>query len=378
MRSGKLVWKNLLRHKGRTLLSIGGVASAMALLILVESLGMGLNQVMSSTESARTLIVYRKNRYCPQTSFLPEWYGPEIESVEGVESVLPIKVFLNNCRASLDLVTFQGSPVETMLSTRQIEIIDGSVAEYRKAGDAALVGADFAARKGLSVGDKFKFGDIDVRVSGIFESREASEESLILTHLEFLQRASQVSRLGTVTQYEVKVTDASLAREVSQAIDARFASAEEPTDTRARVAFLETATRDLGEILRYGRLLGLACVVVVLALVSNTVFMSTQERVREFGVFRTFGYREIHVAWLVVAEALILSVLGALIGVGGALAVLEWTHLSIGSEGVTVTFATSPGLIARGFGIALGAGAIAGLLPALRSARAPIVASLRA
>ena len=83
-------------------------------------------------------------------------------------------------------------------------------------------------------------------------------------------------------------------------------------------------------------------------------------------------------AWLVVAEALILSVLGALIGVGGALAVLEWTHLSIGSEGVTVTFATSPGLIARGFGIALGAGAIAGLLPALRSARAPIVASLRA
>ena len=378
MRSGKLVWKNLLRHKGRTLLSIGGVASAMALLVLVESLGMGLNQVMSSTESARTLIVYRKNRYCPQTSFLPEWYGPEIESVEGVESVLPIKVFLNNCRASLDLVTFQGSPVETMLSTRQIEIIDGSVAEYRNAGDAALVGADFAARKGLSVGDKFKFGDIDVRVSGIFESREASEESLILTHLEFLQRASQVSRLGTVTQYEVKVTDASLAREVSQAIDARFASAEEPTDTRARVAFLETATRDLGEILRYGRLLGLACVVVVLALVSNTVFMSTQERVREFGVFRTFGYREIHVAWLVVAEALILSVLGALIGVGGALAVLEWTHLSIGSEGVTVTFATSPGLIARGFGIALGAGAIAGLLPALRSARAPIVASLRA
>lgn len=378
MRSGKLVWKNLLRHKGRTLLSIGGVASAMALLVLVESLGMGLNQVMSSTESARTLIVYRKNRYCPQTSFLPEWYGPEIESVEGVESVLPIKVFLNNCRASLDLVTFQGSPVETMLSTRQIEIIDGSVAEYRKAGDAALVGADFAARKGLSVGDKFKFGDIDVRVSGIFESREASEESLILTHLEFLQRASQVSRLGTVTQYEVKVTDASLAREVSQAIDARFASAEEPTDTRARVAFLETATRDLGEILRYGRLLGLACVVVVLALVSNTVFMSTQERVREFGVFRTFGYREIHVAWLVVAEALILSVLGALIGVGGALAVLEWTHLSIGSEGVTVTFATSPGLIARGFGIALGAGAIAGLLPAVRSARAPIVASLRA
>ena len=71
----------------RTLLTVGGVACAMLMLLLVESLGAGLDRALSGSDTSRTLIVYRKNRYCPQTSFLPEWYGPRIEQLDGVESV---------------------------------------------------------------------------------------------------------------------------------------------------------------------------------------------------------------------------------------------------------------------------------------------------
>ena len=377
MKLGRLVHKNLRRHPGRTLLSLGGIASALALLVLVDSLSLGLERVLSGTDAARSLVVYRKNRYCPQTSFLPEWYGKEIEGLAGVESVLPVKVYLNNCRASLDLVTFQGSPVERMLATRSIRVVDGDLEAFKSQGDAALVGVDFAARKGLRPGDKFRFGGIDVHVSGIFESDEASAEGAILTHLEFLQRAGSVDRLGTVTQFEVRVADAGRAREVARDIDRRFATAEEPTDTRAKVAFLESATRDLREVLRFGRWLGLACVLVVLALVANTVFMSAQEREREFAVLRTFGFGEAHVAGLVVGEAALLALLGSALGVGGAWVVLRTTHLAIGSEGVSVALASDPTLIARGVAVALLVGAVAGLVPALISARAPIVRSLR-
>jgi putative ABC transport system permease protein len=377
MKLTKLIWRNLFRRPGRTFLSVCGIACAMTLLMLVESLSMGMSEALSGDESARTLIVYRKNRYCPQTSFLPEWYTTRIEDVPGVESVLPVKVYLSNCRASLDLVAFQGTPVDTLLKARAIQLTDGNMEQFRTEHDAALVGSDFASRKGLSVGDAFRFGDIDVKVRGIFESEAAIEEGLILTHLEFLQRAGPVNRLGTVTQFEVKVTDASKAREISREIDSLFATAEEPTDTRAQVAFLERATRDLREILGIGRLLGFACVIVVLALVANTVFMSVQERVREFGVFRTLGFREEHLGWVVLAESLALSLLGGLVGLGVSLAILNGMHLSIGTEGVPVNFATSPVLFARGLGIALVTGALAGLAPAIRSARAPIVASLR-
>ncbi|WP_419190280.1 ABC transporter permease [Saltatorellus ferox] len=369
---------NLKRRKGRTALTILGVACALALLVLVESLGTGMAEAMDSTDAARTLVVFRKNRYCPQTSFLPESYTRHIEGVEGVDTVLPVKVYLNNCRASLDLVTFQGAPVEEMLAQRSIEVIDGDAAAFEAQKDAALVGQQFAARKGVRVGQRFRFGDIDVSVVGIFRSDESTQESLILTHLEYLQRAGPISRLGTVTQFEVLTSEGAEPGRVASEIDEIFATAEEPTDTRPRVAYLESATRDLREILRFGRYLALACVVVVLSLVANTVLMSVQERVREMGVLRAIGFREVHVGALVMGEALALAFFGALIGVGSAVALLHTTKLTIGSEGVSIGFVVTPSLVLLGFGVALGAGAIAGLLPAVRSARAGIVDSLGA
>lgn len=372
----RLVLKNLTRRKGRTLLSVGGVASALLLLVLVESLSMGLDRALSGSDASRTLVVYRKNRYCPQTSILPEVYGPRIEDLDGVESVLPVQVFLNNCRASIDLVTFQGAPAEQLLESRHITIVEGSRERFLNEDDAALVGIDFARRKGLRVGQRFPFGGIDVKVVGIFTSTEKPEESLVLTHLDFLRYSMPMRRDGSVTQYEVKIADADRAREIAARIDALFATAEEPTDTRPQVAFLERATKDLATILRFGRWLGIACVVVVLSLVANTIFMSVQERVREFGVFRTLGFGELQIAGMVVVEAVVLALLGALVGVGLAYALLLSTHLSIGSEGVSVTFATTPALAMRGFGVALAVGLIAGLVPAVRSARQPIVRSL--
>jgi putative ABC transport system permease protein len=377
MKLSKLVAKNLKRRPMRTALTVAGVACAMLLLVLVNSLSAGLDRAMSGSEAARTLIVYRQNRYCPQTSFLPEWYGPRIERISGVETVLPVKVYLNNCRASLDIVAFNGVPVEKLEGARRLDVIDGDYGRFLAERDAALVGRSFAQRKRLEVGDKFRFGGIDVKVAGIFGSREPVEEGTILTHLEFLQRSVAVDKLGTVTQFEVKIADASRAKEIAGQIDEMFATAPEPTDTRARILFLERATRDLREILRFARLLGIACVVVVLALVGNTVMMSVQERVREFGVFRTLGFHGRHVAMLVVGEALALALAGGALGLGLAMAVVRATSLTIGSEGVPVSFVTDPGLMLEGVAIAVVTGLAAGLVPAVRSSRSEIVESLR-
>lgn len=377
MKLARLIAKNLKRRPMRTLLTLLGVASAMLLFVLVESLSAGLDRAMGGTEAARTLVVYRQNRYCPQTSFLPESYVERIRKIPGVVSALPVKVFLSNCRASLDLVTFQGAPAEELLRARPVQVLEGDAARFVRDADAALVGRAFAARKGLRVGDSFRFGNITVKVAGIFSSAEPVEEDVVMTHLEFLQRAGPVNRLGTVTQFEVKIDDAARAKEIAAAIDDQFRTAQEPTDTRAKLAFLESATRDLREILGFARWLGIGCVAVVLALVANTVLMSSQERVREFGVFRTLGFREQHIAFLVLGEALILALGGSALGLGAAQLIVETSHVSIGSEGVSVGFRIVPALALRVALVAGAAGALAGLYPALRSASRPVVAALR-
>lgn len=377
MRFAMLTARNLRRRPLRTLLTLLGVASAMLLFVLVESLSAGLDAALSGSEAARTLIVYRQNRYCPQTSFLPERYQRLIADVPGVESVLPVKVFLSNCRASLDIVVFQGAPVAELLRARDLEIVAGDTARFERERDGALVGREFAARRGLEPGDRFRFGGIDVNVAGVFRSSEPVEEGVVLTHLEFLQRAGPIDKLGTVTQFEVKIDAAERAQAIAREIDERLRTAEEPTDTRPVLAFLETATRDLREILRFGRWLALACVAVVLALVANTVIMSVQERVKEFGVFRTLGYRSGRIVALVLCEASLIGAAGAVLGLGAAFAIIRSAHLSIGSEGVPVAFLLSAAVVAKGALAALGAALLAALLPAWQAGRREIVAALR-
>ena len=325
MRLLRFALRNLLRRPGRTALTVFGIGSAILLFVLVESLALGLETALTSGESARTLVVYRKNRFCPQTSILPESYAGRIEDVDGVESVLPVKVYLNNCRASLDLITFQGAPVDTMLEQRGIDLVAGDLGAFRSEADAALVGRAFATRKGLDVGDRFRFGDVDVKVTGIFAADARVDESLILTHLEFLQRAGPVNRLGTVTQLEVRITDGGRAEEVSREIDEIFAHAEEPTDTRLRAV----------------------------------------------------GVREEHVGAMVLLESIALAGIGALLGLGLAFAWLTLAPVAIGTEGVTITIDAPPALLLRGASVGLVTGLLAGIVPAVTSARRAIVPSLR-
>ncbi|MEQ8765958.1 MAG: ABC transporter permease [Planctomycetota bacterium] len=369
----RLVRRHLARRWGRTLLTIIGVAATMFLIASVESLSRGLERAITGGEAARTLIVYRQNRYCPQTSHLPERYVPRIEEIAGVESVLPIQVTLSNCRTSLDVVAFQGSPVERLLRIRDLEMVDGDLARFRRESGSALVGRAFAARRGLKPGDRFEFADIAVDVAGIFASEDPARENVILCHLESLQRSGPVNRLGTVTQIEVKVRDASEAPRIAEEIDRLFTAAEEPTDTRPKVAFLADATRDLREILRYGRLLGAVCAAVILVLVGNTLSMAVQERHGEYGVFLTLGFRAPHLVALVVLEALVLTGVGAGLGILTAFGVIELGHLSIGVEGVIVGFSVDPVVVAVALGVAAGAGLLAAVIPALHASRkAPV------
>jgi len=372
-----LTRRNLLRRPGRSALTVLGIAFGTLLLVLVEGLSAGLERALSGSEAARTLIVYRQNRYCPQTSFLPERYTREIEGVDGVTSVLPLKVFLSNCRASLDIVAFQGAQVERLLAARDIEVTAGDVEAFRRERDAALVGREFAARRGLDVGDSFQLGAIGIKVAGIFRSGEPVEEGVVLTHLEFLQRAGPVDRLGTVTQYEVKIAEPSRAEAIAREIDGLFATAEEPTDTRAQVAFLETATRDLREILGFARILAFGCIAVVLTLVGNTVLMAVIERTREMGVLRTIGFHGRHLAQAVLLEGVVYALAGYALGLAAAFGLIAATHLSIGAEGVSVSFAVTAAVVLRALALSLGAALVAALFPALRAGRVPVVAALR-
>jgi putative ABC transport system permease protein len=374
------VWKQVVRARLRSALTVLGVATAMFLFVSIEALQSGVDHATVARADDATLVVYRENRFCPFTSRLPEYYEARLRKIPGVVDTMPVRVVVSNCRASLDVVTFRGVRADDFAQdeARRFTLTGGSIADWLHRSDAVLVGADLAARRGLSVGQRFSSAGVTASVAGIFTSDDPQDRNVAYSHLEFLQRAPGVQQVGVVTQFDVRVDDPARLEDVAAAIDREFKNDEEPTQTRSTHAFVAQAAGDVMELVGFTRWVAFACVAAVIALVANTIVLSVQERVRLYAVLQTLGYTGTRIGGLIMAEGLVVSTLGAVLGTGAALGFVAFGRLSISNEGLSIAFEAGPRVWAAAALVTVAVGVLAGLVPAWRASRLPIASTFRA
>lgn len=371
------VLKTLWRHRSRTLLTVSGSAVALFVFCVVGSVQEGMDDLQRRQAAKGSLIAFQANKFCPATSHLPQDYDQQIAGIAGVKEAIPVQVFTNNCRASLDVVVFYGVPPDQLRAARDFELAGGDWSNFEEHQDSAIVGQAVASRRGIRVGDKFSIGELSVDVAGIFTSSDPAEENYIYSHLEFLQRGKGMNLVGTVTQIEVLLEEGQDQAAICEAIDEMFRGGPVETDTRPKGVFQAKSLGDLTQLIGMAHYLGYACVGLVLALVATTTVMSVQDRIKEHAVLQTIGFSGPRVFRLVMIESVVLSFAGGVCGVGAAIVVLKLTSLSVGAEAVTIAFTPSIGLACTGLLVALGAGLLAGIAPAIHAARTEIVPALR-
>lgn len=373
------VIKTLWRHRSRTLLTVTGSAIALFVFCFVGSVQEGMYDLQRRQSAKRTLIAFQANKFCPATSHLPQDYDQQILKIDGVREVVPIQVFTNNCRASLDVVVFYGIPPTKLRVARpDFRLIEGNWKSFESNQDSAVMGRAVANRRKVKLGDKFSIGDLSVVVAGIFVSDDPAEENYIYSHLDFLQRTKGTNLVGTVTQHEVLLTESADAERICDKIDERYKGGPVETDTRPKGVFQAKSLGDLTQLIAMSRYLGLACVALVVALVATTTFMSVQDRMQEHAILQTIGYTRSSVFFMVVLESVILAVLGGLSGVTAAFLFLNWSSLSVGAEAVTIAFTPSSRLVIEGVLVAILTGLVAGFFPAIKASKMEIVLGLRA
>lgn len=374
------VLRQVLRHRTRTLLTAAGVAIAMFLFVTVQSLQQGVRAATEVTAADTTLIVYRENRFCPATSRLPEHYAERIARLPGVASVTPMKVVVNNCRASLDVVTFRGVPAEDVAPmAAKWRIVAGSLEEWHRRSDSALIGERMAERRRLRPGMSFDASGVTVSIAGIIASTEPQDQNVAYVHLPFLQQAAATGPgLGVVTQFNVRVDDPARLRETAAQIDELFRHDQDPTTTRPEKAFVAQVGADVVEIVGFARYLGWGCLAAVLALVANAIVLGVQDRVKEHAVLQTLGFRGGLIARMIIAEGLVLGVLGGAGGTAMAAAFLAWGKFSLSTEGLSIHVSPDVRTSMVGLAIATGVGVAAGLVPAVQAGRREIAQSFRA
>ncbi len=372
-----LAFKQVTRHRLRTLLTLAGVATGMFLFTAVETMQSSLRIATEASAGDTTLVVYRENRFCPLTSRLPEHYLGEIRRIEGVREAIPIQIVVNNCGASLDVIAFRGVPPEDLERYNpDLEIVSGSYEDWARRGDAALLGEHFAARRGLEPGDQFEAVGVRVSVAGIVRSPLPQDNNVAYVHLPFLQQASSIG-LGTVTQFNVRVDSSEWLEPVAARIDEIFAADSDPTDTRPEKAFFAQTAQDLIDIIRFTRWLGFGAVLAVLGLVANALLLVARGRIKENAILQTLGFPRLSVGALMVWEGVLLGFLGGVTGSGLAALFFHWRRFTFGNEGLTLALNPTLQVTATGLLLAVGLGLLASLWPAWVACRHPIVTSLR-
>jgi len=373
-----LIYRQLLRHRVRTFLTLSAVMTAMFMFIAIQAMQTGVSQATQENADDTVLVVYRKDRFCPFTSQLPQYYESKIRKIEGVRAVIPMKITVNNCRTSLDVITFRGVPLDEFLRVKQsdLHLVKGSIEQWQHRSDAALLGQTLARRRGLKVGDRFDAAGVTAYVAGIIQSEQVQDQNVAYVHLDFLQQTVD-KKLGIVTQFNVLVKDSSQLKNIAQQIDQEFSIAEQPTTTRSEKAFVAYAAADMIELVDFTRYLGWGCIVAVLFLVGNAIVLSVQDRVKEHAIFQTLGYTPFMIGRFIVLEGLCVGLFGGGLGTLAAIGVIELGQYSLSIDGLSIPVQASFLLFLTGMVISLILGILAGLVPAWQASRCEIAQCLR-
>lgn len=373
----RFVLRTLWRHRTRTFLTLSGTAAAMFVFCIVLSVQSGLKDLTTGEDANQSLIVFQENRFCPTSSRLPQDYDARIRKMDGVEEVIPVQVWTNNCRASLDIVVFNGIEPQQLRKNRPLTLLAGGWELFQSRRDAALVGRNVARRRGIRTGDQFSIGGISVQVAGIFRSSVPAEENLIYTSLAFLQYTRGQESAGLVTMHEVRLHPDADPERVAGEIDETLRAGPVATTTRRKGAFQAGTLADLVDLIGFAHWLGYACVGLVLSLVATTTMMSVQDRLREYAILQTIGVRPLGALRLVMAESTLLCLAGGTAGTCLAWVTLALGGFAIGAEGATVAFRPSAALLVSGTAVSLLAGLVSGLAPAIQAAAVPLMVATK-
>jgi putative ABC transport system permease protein len=381
-----LIWAGLFRRKARTILTLVSIVAAFLLFGMLDAVRLSFAQAGQSANGAQRLQTGSRLSFI-QT--LPRSLGDQIAQVPGVRAVTYANWFGGAYQDPHNAVfSFAVAPNYIDLYPE----ISVSAAE-RKAFDetrtGALVGEKLAQRFHWKVGDRIPLQ------STIFPDREGSKnwqfdivgilhstdkkaggfyDQMFLLNWKYFDDTTPYNR-GQVGWYVTRVADVNQADAVARRIDALSANSDHETRTQTEQAATANWMKQLADIgLIVGSIMG-AVFFTLLLLSGNTMMQAVRERTSELAVMKTIGFGDASVLAMVLAESVLLLVIGGVVGLAVASALVPVVAAASGG------FLNLPPVGAGTWGLGLGLMALFGMLvgavPATSAMRLNIVDALR-
>lgn len=378
----KLARKNMLRHRLRSGLTLAGIA------IAIVSFGL-LRTVVDSWYAGAELGAAGRliTRSEASLSFpLPSTYAERIRKVHGVRDVTSVNwfggIYIDEknffAQFAVDASSYFDLYPEFRLPPEQL-------IAFKRDRRGVVVGRKLANKYGWKIGDQVPLrgtiypGAWSFTVRGIYDGvDDKTDEQQFLLHWHYLNERVKTlvpSLADKVNIYVVDVRDPSQAAAVSVAIDSTFKNSLNETRTETQKAFQLGFIAMVDTILLAIQTVAFVVVLIIMAVMANTMAMAARERMREYATLKALGFSNGFVSLLIFGESLSLSLAGGVLGILLTFPAAESFYSA--TRNLFVVFEVQPGTIALQLGSALVIGITAGIAPAFNSARVRIVDGLR-
>ena len=379
----KLLLRNTLRHKLRSVLTVFGVGVAVMAFALLRTVVTAWYAGVEASAANRLITRHAVSFVFP----LPLAYRDRIAQVPGVSRVTYALwfsgVYIDKnqffARLAVDSETFFDVYPEFLIDKEQFET-------FKRERNAAIIGVEIARRYNLKIGDVMPLeGDVypgqwQFVVRGIYQPRDqTTDPATMMFHYKYVDervRQEAPDRAGQIGWYIVRITNPDDAATVSEAIDKLFENSRAETKTETERAFQQNFLSAASAVITAMNIMSFVIIGIILLVLGNTMIMSTRERTHEYAVLKALGFSGAKLFSLIAGESLILSLLGSAVGLLTTFPAVEGFQKAL-PKGWFPIFYVKPQTIAFAVTSGLLVGLAASLIPVRRVVATRVVEGLR-
>jgi putative ABC transport system permease protein len=372
-----LIFRNLLRNRRRTLLTVLSIGVSIFIFAALISLPAVVSQILHDSASDLRVIVHNKAGFAYA---LPAAYEPAIEAMPHIEAVSGYEVWVGNYGKATDLIAGAGVDPDALREIFPDWGVSAAVLEQlKRERSGCIASAATMKRYGWKVGDTITLsgimGTLQVKILGALGPK--GPRSALIMRRDFIDQASPVH--GQVVLYFVKVDRSDSIATVISEVDSRFANSAFETTSESEITLGLNQLRSFRLIFDGVKILAFVVVIVIGMVAANTAAMAVRERKTELAVMRSLGFPSRIIVTMLLGEGTIIGCAGGALGCAlayVALALIPYAGKVLGP--LAEILRLLPIVAVESFLIAAAIGLLSATVPAILAMRRDIATELRA
>jgi len=329
MKFSKLILKNILRNKRRTLLTISSLVVSLFLIITLATI---LTEFSRGSERSNPLRLI--SRHAVSLAFtLPVAQQQRIATVPGVKAVIPFSwfggIYKDEKNFFANFAVDAGRLKEVLTELR---MSDPEWQAFINDRQGAIVGQKLVKLYGFTSGQRVTLRSpiydrsVEFIVRGVYTG---GDEKTLFFHHDYINELVPAWAKDQVSTFSILANSAADVPRIAQTIDSIFINTDAPTKTETERDFAISFETMMGGVKQFMYGIIAAITFSLLLIMANTMAMTVRERTREVGMLKALGFQRGTIAGLFVGEALLVTTLGALIGIGGAMLLFKSVDFSL-------------------------------------------------